>query len=105
MSCDSSKAASGISRVSGVCLSLNHTCFICSVLILQSKLEFYFVAKNGLISKSFCGKYKRPKRFQPQEFGYQKERVCIFFSAKAKELGENPNAKQGKGWQMVVTAV
>ena len=63
------------------------------------------VAKNGLISKSFCGKYKRPKRFAAQEFGYNKERVCIFFSAKAKELGESPNGKQGKGWQMVVTAV
>jgi hypothetical protein len=62
------------------------------------------VAKNGLISKSFCGKYKKPKRFKPQSFDYPKERVCIFFSAKAKALGESPNGKQGKGWQMVVTA-
>jgi len=62
------------------------------------------VAKNGLISESFCGKYKKPKRFIAKPFGFDKERVCIFFSAKAKALGENPNAKQGKGWQMVVTA-
>lgn len=62
------------------------------------------IAKNGLISESFCGKYKKPKRFIAKPFGFDKERVCILFSAKAKALGENPNAKQGKGWQMVVTA-